>query len=70
MAGYDRETDTVRMPDLETFMKPEQFYATALHELAHWSAEENRLNRADAHSSEENNWMKEKLRTNLASIFI
>lgn len=49
-AAYNRVTDTVHMPDVARFIGDEQqrreaFYASASHELVHWSGASHRLNR-------------------------
>ena len=44
-AYYQRATDSIRLPDRHRFHTPENFYATALHELTHWTGHESRLAR-------------------------
>jgi antirestriction protein ArdC len=44
-AHYSPATDTVQMPPFEAFRDKESYYATALHELTHWTKAEKRLNR-------------------------
>jgi antirestriction protein ArdC len=44
-AYYSRAQDKICMPQRERFTSPENFYATALHELTHWTGHESRLNR-------------------------
>ena len=44
-ACYSRNKDQISLPDRERFTSPENFYATALHELTHWSGHESRLDR-------------------------
>ncbi len=44
-AFYNRSLDKIQLPDRERFEKPDDFYATALHELSHWTGHESRLNR-------------------------
>jgi len=67
---YDRETDTIVIPEREQFARPEQYYAEALHQLAHWTAAEDRLNRPQDHTADELSHVKEELRTNLASLYM
>ena len=67
---YDRATDTIHMPGKEEFEKPELYYATALHELAHWTSHETRLNAPQLDHTDADGLFKEELRTNLASIMI
>lgn len=44
-AYYATLQDKICMPHRERFTSPENFYATALHELTHWTGHESRLNR-------------------------
>lgn len=44
-AFYNRGLDKIQLPDLDRFDNPNDFYATALHELGHWTGHESRLNR-------------------------
>lgn len=44
-AAYVISRDVVKMPDLQTFRDRESYYATALHELTHWTRHESRLQR-------------------------
>lgn len=37
--------DQICLPNRERFTTPENYYATALHELTHWTGHESRLNR-------------------------
>ena len=67
---YDRQTDMIVLPEMEQFASPEQYYAEALHQLAHWTAADDRLNRPEQSSMHEAVNIKEELRTNLASLFL
>ncbi len=42
---YDRSGDYIQIPEIEYFKTLEDYYATLLHELAHWSGAPERLNR-------------------------
>lgn len=44
-ACYNRTTDHVKMPPIEAFNSPEDYYATLAHELTHWTRHSTRLNR-------------------------
>jgi antirestriction protein ArdC len=44
-AFYIPSKDQICLPVRERFTTPENYYATALHELTHWTAHESRLNR-------------------------
>jgi antirestriction protein ArdC len=45
-AYYSPDRDAVQMPPFEAFRDKESYYATALHELTHWTKHEKRLNRS------------------------
>ena len=55
-AFYDRSSDQIGMPPIETFRHGEQtsaseyYYATLLHELVHWTGAKNRLDRDSLHN--------------------
>jgi antirestriction protein ArdC len=44
-ASYSPVSDEIRMPLRQTFATPGGYYATALHELTHWSAHRSRCDR-------------------------
>ncbi len=44
-AFYEPKGDLITLPLKESFKTPEAYYATALHELIHWTGHEARLNR-------------------------
>lgn len=59
-AAYSPTLDRIVMPEPESFEMSENYYATCLHELAHWTGHESRLNRDlsgrfgdDAYAAEE-----------------
>jgi len=65
---YDRQLDAIIIPEKEQFANPEQYYAEALHQLAHKTYQTEGLNRdGDLHGAE---MVSEELRTNLASLFL
>ena len=43
--SYSPKEDVIRMPELASFDTANDYYATALHELTHWSGHESRLDR-------------------------
>lgn len=45
-AYYSPSTDKICLPHRERFTSESNFYATALHELTHWTGNETRLNRS------------------------
>lgn len=59
-AYYRPSTDTITLPHFESFESAEAYYATAAHELIHWTGAESRLDRKmggkwgeDAYAAEE-----------------
>jgi len=46
-AAYNLETDQITLPHKTAFKTVEDFYATALHELIHWTGHQQRLNRSE-----------------------
>jgi len=44
-AQYDPSRDYIRLPEPEAFASPHEFYATAFHELTHWTGHASRLDR-------------------------
>ena len=44
-AFYDHTSDTVHLPSKESFRSPEYYYVTVLHELAHWTDNQERVAR-------------------------
>lgn len=67
---FDRLLDAVVLPEKERFPSPEHYYAEALHQLAHWTAAEDRLNRPLVGQPGDLVMIREELRTNLASLFL
>ncbi len=67
---YDTRIDTILLPEKQQFATPEQYYAEALHQLAHWTSAEDRLNRPQKASIDQLSNIREELRTNLASLFL
>ncbi len=69
-AFYNKDSDTIYMPPKEAFPSLSGYYATALHELAHWTGHENRLNRVLNGNKQSLSYAKEELRAELASVFL
>lgn len=44
-AYYSKHSDHVQLPPIEVFVDPQAYYATGLHELAHWTRHPSRLDR-------------------------
>lgn len=69
-ACYSPRFDEIHMPPKAAFPSPEGFYATALHELGHWTGHKNRLNRPNTGKFGSQSYAKEELRAELASLFL
>lgn len=44
-ACFIPSSDIIRMPEIGTFQSSEHYYATAFHELTHWTSDKNRCDR-------------------------
>jgi antirestriction protein ArdC len=72
-AFYSRSTDSIHLPLRELFRDAPGYYGTALHELAHWTGHPDRLNRQTLNESYrfgDQNYAREELRAELASLFL
>lgn len=69
-AFYSIEKDTINIPVIESFKNEYEFYATELHELAHATGAEHRLNRDMKGRTEKDEYAKEELRAEIASCFM
>jgi antirestriction protein ArdC len=65
---YDRQLDAIIIPEMEHFASPEQYYAEAIHQLAHRTYQMEGLNRDGELQAGE--MVSEELRTNLASLML
>ena len=65
-AFYRRMEDAIHLPPKENFDSPDKYYATALHELGHWTGDEKRLNREKGPFGSEV-YAREELRAEIAS---
>lgn len=69
-AYYDRSADKIRLPLREQFKgNAEPFYATALHELGHWTGHPSRLNREMGDAFADQAYANEELIAELCSAF-
>ncbi|WP_114941278.1 zincin-like metallopeptidase domain-containing protein [Mucilaginibacter endophyticus] len=66
---YDRQLDAIVIPETEQFDSPEQYYAGALHLLAHRVISQEAFDRPQV-GNNPGNMIREELRTNLASLFL
>ncbi len=72
-AFYNRNIDAIHLPPKSAFGKAADYYGTALHELGHWTGHTSRLNRDTLNSSKnfgDENYAREELRAELASVFL
>jgi putative DNA primase/helicase len=69
-AFYQPSTDRITMPERAQFKSPDAFYATAYHEVGHWTGHESRLNRDLAHPFGSEGYAKEELRAEIASLMV
>jgi antirestriction protein ArdC len=69
-AFYSPATDHIQLPPDHAFNGPEEFAATALHELAHWTGHSSRLNRDLQNRFGSSAYAMEELRAELASAFV
>lgn len=69
-AFYRLATDSVHMPSRESFPTADGYYATALHELGHWTGHPSRLDRDLAHPFGSEGYAREELRAEIASMLL
>lgn len=74
-AFYTPSADFIRLPHKENFIDAPAFYATAAHELGHWTGHTSRLNRETLMKSKgfdqhDENYAREELCAELASLYM
>ena len=70
-AFYAPGRDLVQMPPFEAFKDKESYYATALHELTHWTNHKSRLDRSfDAKRFGDQGYAREELVAELGAAFL
>lgn len=69
-AFYRPSTDSITLPEREQFDTPDGYYATALHELGHWTGHPSRLDRDLAHPFGSEGYAREELRAEIASLML
>ena len=69
-AFYRPSTDSITLPEKSQFQSADRYYATALHELGHWTGHPARLDRDLAHPFGSDGYAKEELRAEIASIIV
>ena len=69
-AFYAPSKDQICLPARERFTSPENYYATALHELTHWTGHESRLNRQFGKRFGDDAYAFEELVAELGAAFV
>ncbi len=69
-AYYSPAEDRIQLPERELFADAGSYYATALHEVSHWSAHPSRLNRSLGRRFGESAYAVEELIAEIASAFL
>lgn len=69
-AFYRKKNDTITLPNKERFSEVASYYATALHELGHWTGHETRLNRDLSHPFGSVGYAREELRAEISSMML
>lgn len=69
-AFYAPAPDFIQLPEKRQFPTATQFYATALHELGHWTGHETRLNRIMEGNFGSAEYAREELRAEIASLML
>ena len=70
VAGYNIEGDYIRLPQQEAFHSQADYYATALHELTHWTGHRDRLNRPLSYDMDSEKYAREELVAEISSMFV
>jgi putative DNA primase/helicase len=69
-AYYQPTSDRIHLPEKAQFPAPSGYYATALHELGHWTGHTSRLDRDLSHPFGSEGYAKEELRAEIASMIL
>lgn len=69
-AYYSPAADVIQVPEKDQFASPDRYYATALHELGHWTGHESRLDRDLKHPFGSEGYAREELRAEIASMIL
>jgi len=69
-AYYRPSSDSIHLPDRGQFPSADNYYATALHELGHWTGHESRLNRDILHPFGSESYSREELRAEIGSLLM
>ncbi len=69
-AFYSPARDSIHMPDKSQFGSADRYYATALHELGHWTGHPSRLDRNLSGRFGSESYAKEELRAEISSMWV
>ena len=69
-AYYRPGTDSITLPERTQFPTADAYYATALHELGHWTGHPSRLDRDLSHPFGSEGYAREELRAEIASLML
>lgn len=69
-AFYRPGADSIHLPPVDQFPTAADYYGTALHELAHWTGHESRLNRDLTGAFGSESYAREELRAELSSYLL
>ncbi|MCD2514642.1 zincin-like metallopeptidase domain-containing protein [Comamonas endophytica] len=69
-AFYRPRTDSIHLPERGQFPTVDAYYATAFHELGHWTGHPSRLHRELTHPFGSEGYAREELRAEIASLML
>jgi antirestriction protein ArdC len=69
-AFYHPDSDRINLPELSRFSRLSAYYATAIHELGHWTGHESRLNRDLSGNFGSQSYAFEELIAELTAAFV
>ncbi|GGO83760.1 hypothetical protein GCM10011348_28270 [Marinobacterium nitratireducens] len=69
-AFYSPSRDSIHLPDKTQFGSADRYYATALHELGHWTGHPSRLDRDLSGRLGSESYAKEELRAEITSMWV
>lgn len=69
-AFYRPSTDSITLPERNQFPTGDAYYATALHEVGHWTGHPSRLDRDLSHPFGSEGYAREELRAEIASLML
>jgi antirestriction protein ArdC len=69
-AWYDKVKDEIHLPEREQFENDTKYFQAAVHQLAHWTGHESRLNRPMEGRFGSFNYAREELRASIAAMLV